>query len=162
MLPWEQPLPPFLYKYVRPERLGVLLDCRIRFSQRTAFEDDRELQPEYATFGTEDEIRRFVSSGGMLPAEIPPDEMVRTIATDARYQARALEVAKRTMRSPDEFGVLCLTELADSEQMWREYAGRVAAPRSAKAPLGAPPFLRFLQKGWGLFRIPNSTLPILP
>lgn len=26
------------------------------------------------------------------------------------------------MRSPDEYGVLCLTEAADSDNMWRDYA----------------------------------------
>jgi hypothetical protein len=56
MRPWEHAPPPFLYKYLCPERLDVLTDCRIRFSQRTAFKDDHELQQDYATFGNEDEI----------------------------------------------------------------------------------------------------------
>jgi hypothetical protein len=36
------------FKYLPPERFHVLTDCRVRFSQRTAFEDDHELQPDYA------------------------------------------------------------------------------------------------------------------
>jgi Protein of unknown function (DUF2971) len=30
--------------------------------------------------------------------------------------------ARANVRSPDEFGVFCLTELPDSEKMWAEYA----------------------------------------
>jgi len=64
MLPWEYAVPPVLYKYRPPERLDVLTDCRVRFSHRSAFEDDHELQPDYAIFGTESEIWRYALSIG--------------------------------------------------------------------------------------------------
>lgn len=60
MYPWEHPIPPVLYKYLPPKRLHVLKDCRVRFSQRTAFPDDHELSPDYLHFGTEKEIWEFV------------------------------------------------------------------------------------------------------
>lgn len=123
MSSWQQRPPAVLYKYIRPERLDVLRDCRICFSHRSAFDDDHELMPDYAIFGTEDEIRTFLqSSGKYSPDEIPPDDVVLNIATNPYYQERALAAAKQSMRSPNEFGVLCLTESPDCEQMWREYA----------------------------------------
>jgi len=58
-------------------RHGILAPGgRVRFSQRTAFEDDRELQPEYAIFGTASEIWRYAISTGFplsrsgLPARV--------------------------------------------------------------------------------------------
>jgi hypothetical protein len=57
---FEQAIPRILYKYYRPERVHVLRECSVRFSQRTAFEDERELRPEVAAFGTEEEIRAYM------------------------------------------------------------------------------------------------------
>ena len=36
----------------------------------------------------------------------------------------------------------------------------MATPRSAKTPLGGPLFLRFLQKGWGLFFASRVSHPL--
>lgn len=120
MQPWDNPIPPILYKYLRPERLDVLTDCHIRFSQRTAFDDDHELQPQFAAYGTEDEILRFMVSQGW------PPRCARWFAPlfvkIPGAQELATRTAQKSMRSPNEFGVLCLTEVADSEQMWKEYA----------------------------------------
>src|SRR5438094_9356899 len=82
MKPWEHPVPPVLYKYLPPERLHVLSDRRVRFSQRTVFEDDHELQPDYAIFGTASEIWRYAISIGFplsrggLPASVVVAAMV--------------------------------------------------------------------------------------
>ena len=123
MSSWEQSPPPVLYKFLRPERLDVLRDCRICFSHRLGFKDDHELQPEYATFGTDGEIQGFVHSGKEnWPGQVPSDEVIRMIASNPHYQATAMRVMKRHMRSPDEFGVLCLTEEPNSERMCGEYA----------------------------------------
>ena len=69
MKPWEHQIPPVLYKYLHPERLHVLNDCRIRFSQRAVFDDDHELQPDYAIFGTASEIWRYALSIGFSAKE---------------------------------------------------------------------------------------------
>lgn len=124
MQPWEHPVPPILYKYLSPERFHVLSDCRIRFSQRTAFRDDHELQPEYAIFGTECEIWRYaISIGFPLKRDgIPADVIVRMLAEDHKKQELALENLKRNTPACDELGILCLTEVADCDQMWAEYA----------------------------------------
>jgi hypothetical protein len=123
MSDWEQAPPALLYKYLRPERLDVLQDCRICFSHRSAFEDDHELQPDYAMFGTGAEIRSFVNSDDKnWPGAVPFDDVIRIIASNQHYQATAIKTARRNMRSPDEFGVLCLTEQPDSQTMWTEYA----------------------------------------
>jgi hypothetical protein len=58
---FEQPVPKTLYKYWRAERVHVLRDCSVRFSQRTVFEDEGELRPEVAAFGTEEEIRAYLA-----------------------------------------------------------------------------------------------------
>jgi hypothetical protein len=61
MRPWDHRVPPFLYKYLHTDRFHVLTNAKVRFSQRTAFDDDHELQPQYVNFGTEDEIRRYLA-----------------------------------------------------------------------------------------------------
>jgi hypothetical protein len=124
MKPWEYPPPQFLFKYLPPERVHVLKDCRVRFSQRTAFDDDHELQPDYATFGTSDEIWRFaISTGSQLSrAGLPASVIVEALSTNRRAQERAIATLHRTTTVKDELGCFCLTEVPDSERMWREYA----------------------------------------
>jgi hypothetical protein len=57
----EQPVEKTLYKYCSAERVHVLQDCSVRFSQRTVFEGERELRPEVAAFGTEEEMRAYLA-----------------------------------------------------------------------------------------------------
>lgn len=124
MQPWEYPVPPVLYKYLPPERLHVLSDSRIRFSQRTAFQDDHELQPEYAIFGTESEIWRYaISIGFPLSREgVPADVIAKYLAEDPQKQKAALANLKENIPVFDQLGVFCLTEAADCDEMWMEYA----------------------------------------
>jgi hypothetical protein len=124
MKPSEYPRPPVLFKYLPPERLHVLKDCLVRFSQRTAFDDDHELQPEFAMFGTSDEIWRFaIQTGSQLSrAGLPASVIVQSLSTNRRAQEQALATLRRTTTVKDELGCFCLTEVADSEQMWQEYA----------------------------------------
>ena len=124
MKPWESPPPPILFKYLPPERLYVLRDGRVRFSQRTAFDDDHELQPEYAIFGTSDEIWRFaISTGSQLSrAGLPAPVVVQALSTDRRAQEQALATLNQATTVKDELGCFCLTEVPDSERMWTEYA----------------------------------------
>src|SRR5580704_13958250 len=111
MLPWDHPFPPVLYKYRPAAWLDVLTDCRVRFSHRTVFEDDHELQPDYAIFGTESEIWRYALSIG-FPLKrngLSAAEMVVAMATDPRAQKVGIEGMKNNVRARDE--------------MWTEYAG---------------------------------------
>jgi hypothetical protein len=125
MLPWEHPVPPVLYKYLPRERLHVLSDCRVRFSQRTVFEDDHELQPDYAIFGTESEIWRFTLSIGfqLKRGGLSAPVMVAALAGSTRAQKIGIESLQKNIRVRDELGIFCLTEATDCDQMWTEYAG---------------------------------------
>jgi hypothetical protein len=72
----------------------VLNDCRVRFSQRTVFEDDHELQPDYAIFGAASEIWQYairnrvpaIRRGG-LPASV----VVADLAANPKMQKMAIE-----------------------------------------------------------------------
>lgn len=115
--------PPTLYKYVRPERIDILTGCRIRFSQRNVFDDDHELAPEYAAYGTEAEIWRMFLINPFKPdPRVPLRDLIRIIAHNHDAQERAKATALRAMTSLDEVGILCLTEAPDADQMWEEYA----------------------------------------
>jgi hypothetical protein len=125
MRPWEQEVPPVLYKYLRPERLDVLTRRRIRFSQRTAFEDDHELQPDYARFGNEGEILEMLLYHQILNPEAKPIapgmklyDFVELVARDPILQEKVQQTAISNMKSPDQMGLLCLTAAADSARMW--------------------------------------------
>jgi hypothetical protein len=127
MQPWHHQAPPVLYKYLPPERFHVLTDCRVRFTQRKVFSDDHELRPDYATFGTETEIREFAQSinfdlnrGSHLG--LTPEGLVLRIASDPRMQQIAIDTLQRSITVRDQLGIFCLTEAADNEQMWKEYA----------------------------------------
>ncbi len=124
MKPWEHPVPPVLYKYLSPERLHVLNDCRVRFSQRTVFADDHELQPDYAIFGTASEIWRYAISTG-FPVErggLTASVIVTALAGSPRAQKIGIESLQKNIRVRDELGTFFLTEAADSDRMWTEYA----------------------------------------
>lgn len=126
MLPWEHPVPSVLYKYLPPERLHVLSDCRVRFSQRTVFEDDHELQPDYAIFGTRSEIWRYAISIGFPLARngLSASVVVEAMAGSPRAQKIGIESLQKNIRVRDELGIFCLTEATDSDQMWTEYADK--------------------------------------
>lgn len=123
--PWEYALPQTLYKYVTPERLHILHDCRVRFSQRSIFEDDHELAPGYASFGTEGEIWKYVLMTGapLNAAGLPKNVLVKMIAEVPEYQQIATGGLKAGITMLDKVGIFCLSEVSDSDRMWAEYAG---------------------------------------
>ncbi len=123
MKPWEHPVPPVLYKYCYPNRLDILRNCRVRFSQRSVFEDDHELQPDYRAFGTAGEIWRFVlRTGTGLDPRVPPNILIELIAQSRKAQLLATQTALKNMKSIDEVGIFCLSETLNSDRMWNEYA----------------------------------------
>jgi hypothetical protein len=122
---FDQPVPQTLYKYYRPERVHMLRDCSVRFSQRTVFEDERELRPEVAEFGTEEEIRAYLAFnpwGRSLPTWLK-EAVLRKILTAQGWQERILHIAQSGFAASDEFAVFCLCEQSNSDEMWEAYAG---------------------------------------
>jgi hypothetical protein len=116
-------VPPRLYKYLKPERIDVLTSCRIRFSQRNVFDDDHELAPDYAAFGTEAEMWKLVLLKPFRSdPRVPMNILLRIIAHDRDAQETAKRVALANTKNLDQVGILCLTESPDSDQMWKEYA----------------------------------------
>lgn len=72
VFPWDKYLlPRVLYKYFPPERLHVLTQCLIRFSQRQVFEDAYDLRPEVASFGNEAAILEFMANNPVLNRHPP-------------------------------------------------------------------------------------------
>jgi hypothetical protein len=124
VLPWEHRAPPVVYKYLPPERFHILPDGRVRFSQRSVFEDDHELQPDYATFGTRSEIWRFAIAKGIRLSRggLPAGVIVEALVGNERYQKLAIETLQKNVHARDEIGSFCVTEAIDSQRMWSEYA----------------------------------------
>jgi hypothetical protein len=114
-------IPHLLYKYLSPDRLDVVANCRIRFSQRTVFSDDHELQPDYASFGTLEEIERHIARTGYANGALAAF-LAREIAKNPAHQRKAIEAGVKNIKSIDAMGILCLTERDDSQRMWDEYA----------------------------------------
>ncbi len=122
----EKPVPRFLYKYYRPERVHVLRDCSARFSQRTVFEDERELRPDVAAWGTEEEIRAYMQFDPWsrnLPTRLK-ELVLQRILLAPGWQARMVRNTQSSMTAPDEFGIFCLCEQPNANQMWSDYAAR--------------------------------------
>jgi hypothetical protein len=122
---FDQTAPQTLYKYCRAERVHVLRDCSVRFSQRAVFEDERELRPDVAAFGTEEEIRtylRFNPWGQKMPAPLR-EAMVQMVLTVPGWQKLLTHIAQSNISAADEFAMFCLCEEPNSNEMWDGYAG---------------------------------------
>ena len=121
---FEQEVPRTLYKYCRPERVHVLRECSVRFSQRTAFDDERELRPEVAAFGTEEEIRVYMDFDPVFREKETwlKGELLHRMFTEKGWQERVTQIAQSNVKAADEFGVFCLCEQPNSNEMWATYA----------------------------------------
>jgi hypothetical protein len=121
---FEQAVPRTLYKYCRPERVHVLRECSVRFSQRTAFDDERELRPEVAAFGTEEEIRVYMDFDPVFREKETwlKEELLHRMFTEKGWQERVTQIAQSNVKAADEFGVFCLCEQPNSNEMWAAYA----------------------------------------
>jgi hypothetical protein len=122
---FEQAVPQTLYKYYRPERVHVLRECSVRFSQRTAFKDERELRPEVAAFGTEEEMRVYMDfdpTFWVKPTWLK-EALIHRMLTEKGWQERITQIAKSNVKASDGFGVFCLCEQPNSTEMWAAYSG---------------------------------------
>lgn len=116
MKPWEHQIPPVLYKFLPPQRFHILTDCRVRFTQRACLPDDHELLPNVVDFGTPEEIERLKDAGSAH------NKFAKFLLLNPSLQAHALQGAKDSMKSPDQFGVFCMTDKPYSGRMWEDYA----------------------------------------
>lgn len=123
--PWQRPLPPVLYKYYPPERLHVLTDGMVRFSQRQVFDDQLDLRPQVESFGSADEIRQFMQFDPVLSKypEVLKQAVVGYVLSHPDHQRKVIKTAQEALTAPEEFGVFCLCENIHSHRMWRDYAG---------------------------------------
>jgi hypothetical protein len=123
--PWQRVLPPVLYKYYPPERFHVLTDCMVRFSQREVFDDQQDLRPEVANFGTADEMRAFMDIDPVLaprPRALKEAVIAHILNTPGREQ-KLIRQTQEWLTAPEEFAVFCLCENSLSRRMWSQYAG---------------------------------------
>lgn len=121
--PWQKPAPPALYKYYPPKRLHVLTDCKVRFSQRQVFDDQFDLRPKVANFGTADEIRQFMEFDPVL-SKYPQglkNAVVKYVLSSPDQERKLILGAQKALTAPEEFGVFCLCENIQSRRMWRDY-----------------------------------------
>ncbi len=121
--PWDSPKPQRLYKYLHPDRAAAIGTCHLRFGLRTSYGDQAEFTPKVLAFGTEAEIRSFVERDIVL-ADMDKRVMDLAIAQyldPAQREDRATNV-QRMLKSPDEYGMLCLTDNPKNDRMWEEYA----------------------------------------
>ena len=121
--PWQKPIPPVLYKYYPPQRFHVLTDCMVRFSQREVFDDQLDLRPEVANFGTAEEIRAFMDIDPVL-ARHPPALKEAVIAHVLKTPGREQELIREAqgwLTVPEKFAVFCLCENSLSRRMWNQY-----------------------------------------
>lgn len=138
-------LPGSVYKYFGPDRVNVISDKLLRYTQLGDFNDPFEGRPEITGLSTRDEALTIFDN--LIPEEIKavyealPADMKRAVSyqhvhsiAKARLQSKREEilgavatftplVAGFIHQKLDELlGVLCLSEVPDSLLMWAHYA----------------------------------------
>ena len=134
-----------LYKYLPPERIDVLTDCRIRYTQPGAFNDPFEVKPYITTIAETDEAERKVDeifleetqrTYDKLPVEEKsriPYAVVQDLAKQRRESLRGefgkmLKSVTPLLRQTFDkqfnelIGILTLAEKSDHILMWSHYA----------------------------------------
>lgn len=133
-----------LYKYLSPERIDILENCHIRFTQSAAFNDPFEIKPHINSIAPENELRRQLRE--MLPdrlrqeyLKLPPqaqallpyeqylvfaNRQMESAMPDALSLANILVPIGQTgiAMLADQLGILSLTEKPDNLLMWAHYA----------------------------------------
>jgi len=120
-----QLIPPVLFKYFPPERLDVLTQGRVRISQRQVVNDERDFRPNYLQPAPPEvlaeALTKQVERDSAVPERLRPT-LVRHMVENFGTEMRDLMLAR--IRTPDEIGMLCLTDNPNNEEMWHEYASR--------------------------------------
>lgn len=133
-----------LYKYLAPDRIDILENYHIRFTQAAAFNDPFEIKPHINSIAPEDELRRQLRE--MLPERLRQEYLKlplyqRAMLSYEQFLAfadmqmksampQALSLAKTLTpigqtgiaMLADQLGILSLTETPDNLLMWAHYA----------------------------------------
>jgi len=133
-----------LYKYLAPDRIDVLENHHIRFTQSVVFNDPFEIKPVISSIAPEDEARHKLNE--MLPEclhkeylKLPPE--ARSIMSFKQFLILAQMKLEKEMPNAlalldvfrpivqagisdfaNKIGILSLTETPDNLLMWAHYA----------------------------------------
>ena len=112
---------PAVYKYLSPERVDVLRDARIRYTQPACFNEPFESKPVVAALPTPEEIEAVgrIEVARLGTPEEDVSGILRIAADPIEFRAvldLLLDVIGRTV------GILSLTEKPDNLLMWAHYA----------------------------------------
>ena len=132
-----------LYKYLRPERIDVLRNRRIRFTQPGDLNDPFEFRPKIVEAASDATVRSYVEENfdklvdeevakyGALAQALPLSELKNLLHQQKELLPviyRLLEPTALKQLSPviedilnASIGVLCLTEVNNSLLMWGHY-----------------------------------------
>lgn len=133
-----------LYKYLPPERIDIIQNCKIRFTQYGDFNDPFELNPNIDKLAEENQIKElidkdfvqlveeeyykypiisaFISKEDFLDLALTREESVKeTFIGIEPYIVKLLpSILQKTANSM--LGALSLSEIYDHELMWSHYA----------------------------------------
>lgn len=133
-----------LYKYLSPDRVDILENCHIRFTQAAAFNDLFEIKPHITSIVPEDEAQRQLRE--MLPESLKQEYLkmppqARASLSYGRFlhlaQDRLEQIMPQALTVIDgirpmvqegisgfaeKIGILSLTENPDNLLMWAHYA----------------------------------------
>ncbi len=117
--------PPVLYKYFPPERIDVLQNGQLRFTQTLLFNDPFESSPSFSELAPKTLMQR-VSKIEAARTGMPEEERQRILAfiyAEPENRTRLLLVGRLLIEALARgVGILSLTESADSFLMWAHYA----------------------------------------
>jgi Protein of unknown function (DUF2971) len=133
-----------LYKYLHPDRLSVLRERKIRFTQPGDFNDPFEFRPRIESLMRDQQTREHVAANfdqlvdeelaqnGALLQSMPKETWKQLLLAQkpllpALFSLLMPETLNRTSFSIDKVlnqsvGILCLSEMRDSLLMWGHYA----------------------------------------
>jgi hypothetical protein len=102
----------------------VCLDCSPRISQREVFDDQRDLRPEVANFGTAEEMRAFMDIDPVLAChpQALKEAVIRHVLNTPGREEELIRQTQRWLTAPEQFAVFCLCENSLSRRMWNLYA----------------------------------------
>lgn len=133
-----------LYKYLAPERIDILLNGFIRFTQPALFNDPFEMSPYISAIASEEEIDEIFDAKHVAQLREEYKKMNRESRRAVKFEefekrhpkeillplikesakGKALDHAKESfsMAMTRAIGILCLTGKPDNLLMWAHYA----------------------------------------
>jgi hypothetical protein len=122
---FRRAFPRVLYKYFPPERVDVLQNGRLRFTQPVVFNDPFECSPAFLDFAPEkmmDRVSRVEAARMGMPEE-ERQRIFDSVYGPAGSRRRGQQVVAMLMAALGRgVGILSLTERPDNLLMWAHYA----------------------------------------